>query len=73
VTAGSTPELSLEDVGREFPAWACYAPGIRGIVFARLRDSFPLVIVEGEDPADLRDSIKQHEASAAEGAKDAPA
>lgn len=53
------PELTLDDVGREFPDWHCYAPGINGLVFARLRDSSPLVIVRGEDPVDLRDEIRR--------------
>ena len=50
-------ELTLDDVGRQFPDWHCYAPGINGVVFARLRDSFPPVIVRGEDPVNLRDEI----------------
>jgi hypothetical protein len=55
----SEREPTLDDVGREFPAWHCYAPGINGIVFARLRDSFLLVVVRGEDPVDLRDKIRR--------------
>ena len=55
----SEPEPTLDDVRREFPAWHCYAPGINGIVFASLRDSFPPVIVRGEDPVDLRDEIRR--------------
>jgi hypothetical protein len=53
----SDPEPTLDDVGREFPTWHCYAPGINSIVFARLRDSYPPVTVRGEDPTDLRDEI----------------
>jgi hypothetical protein len=55
----SDPEPTLDDVGREFPAWHCYASGINGLVLARLRDSSPLVIVRGEDPVDLRDEIRR--------------
>jgi hypothetical protein len=57
--ASSSPEPTLDDVAAEYPAWYCYDPGIKGIVFARLRDSFPLVIVRGEDPMDLRDEIRR--------------
>ncbi len=28
----SDPEPTLDDIGREFPAWHCYAPGINGLV-----------------------------------------
>ena len=55
----SDPEPTLDDVGREFPAWHCYAPGINGLVYANLRGSFPLVVVRGEDPVDLRDEIRR--------------
>ena len=51
--------LTLDDVGQEFPDWHCYAPGINGMVFASLRGSYPLVIVRGEDPVDLRDEIRR--------------
>jgi hypothetical protein len=54
----SDPEPTLDDVGREFPAWHCYAPGINGTVFASLRGSVPLVIMRGADPAELRDQIR---------------
>ena len=52
-------EPTLDDVGREFPDWHCYAPGINGLVFARLRDSSSPVIVRGEDPLDLRDELRR--------------
>jgi hypothetical protein len=55
---GSGPAPTLEDVGREFPDWHCYAPGINGIVFASLRGSSPLVIVRGPDPVTLREEIR---------------
>jgi hypothetical protein len=55
----SDPEPTLDDVGREFPAWYCYASGIHGPVFARLRDSSRPVIVRGENPVDLRDEIRR--------------
>jgi hypothetical protein len=58
-TTSSNPEPTLDDVAQEFPGWHCYAPGIGGLVFARLRDSSPLVILNGEDPADLRDQIRR--------------
>jgi hypothetical protein len=57
------PEPTLDDVCREFPDWHCYAPGINGLVFARLRDSSPLVIVRGEDPLDLRNNLRRWTAS----------
>jgi hypothetical protein len=57
--ASSDPEPTLGDVATEYPGWDCYAPGINGIVFARLRDSFPPVTVRGEDPRDLRDQIRR--------------
>jgi hypothetical protein len=53
------PERTLDDVTREFPDWHCYAPGINGYVFARLRGSFPLVIVRGKDPMALRNEIRR--------------
>ncbi|MGI8449628.1 MAG: hypothetical protein ACR2MP_21105 [Streptosporangiaceae bacterium] len=43
----SDPEPTLDDVGREFPDWHCYAPGINGIVIASLRGSSPLKIFNG--------------------------
>lgn len=52
------PTPTLEDVGQEFPAWHCYAPGINGTLFASLRGSSPLVIVRGPDPATLREEIR---------------
>jgi hypothetical protein len=55
---GSGPAPTLEDVGREFPDWHCYAPGINGIVFASLRGSSPLVLVRGPDPVTLREEIR---------------
>jgi hypothetical protein len=58
-TSSDHPALTLEDVGREFPAWLCYSPGINGVVFARLRDHFPLVILRGNDPASLCHEIQR--------------
>lgn len=55
----SSPEPTLDDVGQEFPAWHCYAPGINGIVFASLRGSSPLVVLRGENPVALRDEIRR--------------
>jgi hypothetical protein len=52
------PEPTLDEVGREFPDWHCYSPGINGIVFASLRGSSPLVIVRGPDPVSLRKEIR---------------
>lgn len=57
VTSGD-PAPTLEDLGREFPGWHCYAPGINGMVFAGLRGSSPLVIVRGPDPLTLREEIR---------------
>jgi hypothetical protein len=54
----SDPAPTLEDVGREFPDWHCYAPGINGMVFASLRGSSPLVVVRGPDPASLGEEIR---------------
>jgi hypothetical protein len=54
----SDPVPSLEDVGREFPSWHCYAPGVNGMVFASLRGSSPLVVVRGPDPVTLREEIR---------------
>jgi hypothetical protein len=54
----SDPELTLDDVGREFPDWHCYAPGINGTMFASLRGSSPLVIVRAPDPVVLREEIR---------------
>jgi hypothetical protein len=59
----SDPEPTLEDIGQEFPAWRCYAPGINGIVCASLRDSFPLVVLRAENPAALRHEIRGWNAS----------
>jgi hypothetical protein len=57
-TTKSDPELTLDDVGQEFPDWHCYAPGINGMAFARLRGSAPLVLMRGTDAATLRDEIR---------------
>src|ERR1700744_6625520 len=54
----SGPAPTLEDVGREFPAWHCYAPGINGVVFASLRGRSPLVVVRGPDPVSLSEEIR---------------
>ena len=56
-------EPTLEDVGREFPDWHCYAPGINGLVFARLLGSFPPVMVRGAGPVELRDQLRGWSAS----------
>ena len=55
----SGPEPTLDGVGREFPDWHCYAPGINSYVFAGLRDSSPLVILRGKDPMALRNEIRR--------------
>jgi hypothetical protein len=52
------PVPTLEDVGREFPGWHCYAPGVNGLVFASLRGSSPLVVLRGPDPVSLREEIR---------------
>lgn len=56
--ANSAPELTLDDVRREFPYWHCYAPGINRVLFASLRGSAPLVLVRGADPVTLREEIR---------------
>jgi hypothetical protein len=55
----SDPEPTLDDVGREFPDWHCYAPGVNGMVFASLRGSSPLVLVSGANPVTLREKIRR--------------
>lgn len=55
----SDPEPTLDDVGREFPDWHCYAPGINGYMFAGLRGSSPPVILRGKDPMALRNEIRR--------------
>jgi hypothetical protein len=49
--------MSLADLDAEFPGWHAYAPGINGLLCARLTTSPTPVIVKGEDLLDLRDSI----------------
>jgi hypothetical protein len=51
-------EPTLDEVGREFPAWHCWK-GISGLVYAKLNHASPPVVVRGEDPLDLRDSIRR--------------
>ena len=48
----SDPELTLDDVGQEFPDWHCYAPGVNGVLFASLRGSAPLVVAARDGPCD---------------------
>jgi len=59
VPGSDQAEPTLEDVGREFPTWHCYAPGVNEFVYAKLPDSFPLVIVRGKTPADLGSQIRR--------------
>lgn len=59
VPGSDQPERTLEDVGREFPTWRCYAPGVNGFVYANLPGSFPLVVLRGKNPADLRNQIRR--------------
>lgn len=59
VLKADQPELTLEDVGREFPTWHCYAPGVNAFVYANLPGSFPLVVLHGKHPADLRNQIRR--------------
>lgn len=59
VPAGGDSGLTLEDVGQEFPTWHCYAPGVNGFVYANLPGSFPLVVLRGKSPADLRNQIRR--------------
>ena len=57
-------EPTLDDVAREYPRWHCWK-GVSGLLYAGLRHSSPPVVVRGEDPADLRDSIRRAEADLA--------
>ena len=59
VPESDRPEPTLEDVGREFPGWHCYAPGVNGFVYANLPGSFPFVVLRGKTPADLRNQIQR--------------
>jgi hypothetical protein len=54
---GAGHEPDLDDVAREYPRWHCWE-GISGLFYARLPRSSPAAVVRGEDPADLRDSIR---------------
>jgi hypothetical protein len=54
-----SPEPTLADVQRDYPAWNC-AQGISGFYYARHLASGTQV--SGEDPLDLRDQIKASEA-----------
>ncbi|HEY4850089.1 MAG TPA: hypothetical protein VII22_04805 [Streptosporangiaceae bacterium] len=56
--AGDTARPSLDDVRHEFPTWHCWQ-GIAGMLYASWRGASPPVLVRGEDPADLRDSIRR--------------
>ncbi|HUY51789.1 MAG TPA: hypothetical protein VMV92_39840 [Streptosporangiaceae bacterium] len=56
----NAPELTLEDVHQEFPRWHCFH-SIGGLVYARLVNASPPVLVRGEDPVDLRDEIRRWE------------
>jgi hypothetical protein len=47
---------SLDDVAREFPRWHCWE-GVAGMLYAKLERASPPVVLRGEGPADLRDSI----------------
>jgi hypothetical protein len=53
-------EPTLDDVAREFPSWRVWR-GISGLCHARLRDSEQPLLVQGEDPLDLRDQIRRAE------------
>jgi hypothetical protein len=55
-------ELTLPDVAREFPTWACWQ-AISGMYLARHRDVLPDAGCEirGYDPRDLRHQITRAE------------
>jgi hypothetical protein len=59
--AAAAAEPTLDDITREHPRWHCWK-GVSGLLYASLRHSSPPVVVRGEDPADLRDSIRRAEA-----------
>ena len=56
---GAGHDQALDDVARDYPRWHCWA-GISGLFYfyAGLRHSSPPIVVRGEDPMDLRDSIR---------------
>jgi hypothetical protein len=62
--AAPAAEPTLDDITREHPRWHCWK-GVSGLLYASLRHSSPPVAVRGEDPADLRDSIRRAEADLA--------
>lgn len=49
-------EPTLADVEAEFPRWHCWE-GVSGLLYASRQRCSPPVLVRGENPADLRDSI----------------
>jgi hypothetical protein len=50
-------EPSLDDVARRYPDWHCWR-GVDQLFHAQLRDSYPPILVRGEDPLDLQDMIQ---------------
>jgi hypothetical protein len=64
VTPANQAEPNLADVAAAFPRWHCRR-GTSGLYYARLRDSSPPVIVQGEDALDLRDMIIRAESQLA--------
>jgi hypothetical protein len=51
---------SLDDVGRAFPRWHCWA-GVSGLLYAGRRHSSPPVVVRAQDPLELFREIRTAE------------
>jgi hypothetical protein len=59
MTAG-TEQPDWWSYGHEFPRWHVWR-GIAGLLYARRLMSSPPRVVRGQDPAELRDLIKENE------------
>jgi hypothetical protein len=51
-----TTPTSAEAIEAEFPQWHAWK-GVNGLWYAAVVRSSPQILVRGEDPVDLRDSI----------------
>ena len=49
-------EMTVESIEREFPGWHAWK-GVSGLWYAQVKHASPQILVRGEDPVDLRDSI----------------
>lgn len=52
-------EPTAETIEREFPRWHAWE-GVNGLWYAAVKMSSPQILVRGEDPVDLRDSIRDY-------------